>query len=75
MDVVMLGAVFSRQLSLFGAILEPGEIEQRFGTYFGIERIFHESNPRSGLIAVLSGKKKAPGYAVYLMTRNMEKSR
>jgi SAM-dependent methyltransferase len=62
--------LFLRRLSLFGAILEPGEIEQRFGKYFEIERIFVESNPRSGLFAVLSGKKKPPGYSVYLMTRN-----
>lgn len=65
--------LFLRRLSLFGAILEPGEIEQRFGEYFEIERIFHEINSRSGLIAIITGKKKAPGYAVYLMTRNKEK--
>ena len=62
-----------QRLSLFGAILEPGEIEQCFGAYFEIERIYHETNPRSGLIAILSGKKKATGYAVYLMTRNATK--
>jgi SAM-dependent methyltransferase len=64
--------LFLRRLSLFGAILEPGEIEQRFGKYFEIERIFHETNPRNGLIAILTGKKKAPGYAIYLMTRKDE---
>lgn len=61
--------IFLRRLSLFGAILEPGEIERRFGAYFEIERIFHETNPRRGMIAVFAGKEKAPGYAVYLMTR------
>jgi len=58
-----------RRFPLWGAILEPGEIEQRFGEYFEIERIFHETNPRHGLIAVMTGRAKAPGYAVYLMTR------
>ena len=66
--------ILFRRLSLFGAILEPGEINGRFGAYFEIERIFHETNPRHGLIAVMTGKEKAPGFAVYLMTRNTEKS-
>jgi SAM-dependent methyltransferase len=61
--------ILLRRLSLFGAILEPGEIEHRFGEYFEIERIFHETNPRHGLIAVMTGRAKAPGYAVYLLTR------
>jgi SAM-dependent methyltransferase len=58
-----------RRLSIYGAILEPGEIEHRFGENFEIERIFHETNPRHGPIAILSGKQKAPGYAIFLMTR------
>ena len=53
--------------------MRPGEVERRFGEYFDIERIFHETNPRHGMIAVFTGKEKAPGYAVYLMTRNTEK--
>jgi SAM-dependent methyltransferase len=63
-----------RRLSLFGAILEPGEIHERFGEYFTIEKIFHETNPRTGLVAIFSGKNKAPGYAVYLMMRKDEKT-
>jgi hypothetical protein len=53
--------------------MRPGEVERRFGEYFDIERIFHETNPRHGMIAVFTGKEKAPDYAVYLMTRNTEK--
>jgi SAM-dependent methyltransferase len=68
-----LERILLRRLSLFGAILEPGEIKRRFGAYFEIKRIFHETNPRHGLIAILTGKEKAPGYAIYLMTRNQEK--
>jgi 2-polyprenyl-3-methyl-5-hydroxy-6-metoxy-1,4-benzoquinol methylase len=66
--------ILFRRLSLFGAILEPGEIERRFGASFEIERIFHETNPRHGLIAVMTGRQKPPGYAIYLMTRNTEKT-
>ena len=66
--------ILLRRLALFSAVLEPGEIERRFGEYFEIERIFHETNPRHGMIAVFTGKEKAPGYAVYLMTRNTEKT-
>ena len=66
--------IFLRRLALFSAVLEPGEIERRFGEYFEIERIFHETNPRHGMIAVFTGKEKAPGYAVYLMTRKEEKT-
>lgn len=61
-----------RRLSLWGAILEPGEIQERFGKYFEIQRIFHETNPRVGPIAIFTGSKKAPGYAVYLMTRKVD---
>jgi SAM-dependent methyltransferase len=66
--------ILLRRLSIFGAILEPGEIERRFGEYFEIERIFHETNPRHGIVAVMTGKEKAPGYAIYLMTRKDEKT-
>ena len=66
--------IFLRRLALFSAVLEPGEIERRFGEYFEIERIFHETNPRHGMIAVFTGKEKAPGSAVYLMTRKEEKT-
>lgn len=65
--------ILFRRLSIFGAILEPGEIEHRFGEYFEIELIFHETNPRHGIVAVMTGRAKAPGYAIYLMTRNKEK--
>lgn len=62
--------LFLRRWSFIGGgILEPGEVEQRFGEYFDIEQIFHETNPRHGPLAILSGKQKAPGYAAYLMTR------
>ncbi|GMR09211.1 MAG: hypothetical protein BMS9Abin28_0029 [Anaerolineae bacterium] len=64
--------ILFRRLSLFGAILEPGEMERRFGEYFEIEQIFHETNPRHGMVAIMTGKEKAPGYAGYLMTRNIE---
>jgi 2-polyprenyl-3-methyl-5-hydroxy-6-metoxy-1,4-benzoquinol methylase len=63
-----------RRLSLWGAVLEPGEIQKRFGKYFEIERIYHETNPRVGVIVFLSGSQKAPGYAVYLMTRKVDMS-
>ncbi len=66
--------ILFRQLSLFGFILEPGEIDRRFGAYFEIERIFHETNPRQGLIAIFTKKGGAPGYAIYLMTRKSEKT-
>ncbi len=66
--------ILFRRLSLFGAILEPGEINGRFGAYFEIEHIFHEANPRHGLIAGMSGKQKPPGYAICMMTRNTVKT-
>jgi len=59
-------------LSHFGTILEAGEIERRFGEYFEIERIFHETNPRHGLISIMAGKQKPHVSAVYLMTRKEE---
>ncbi len=62
--------LFLRRWSFIGGgILEPGEVGQRFGKYFDIEQIFHETNPRHSPLAILAGKQKAPGYAVYLMTR------
>ncbi len=62
--------LFLRRWSFIGGgILEPGEVEQRFGEYFEIEQIFHESNPRHSPLAILTGKQKAPGYAAYLMRR------
>ena len=57
---------------IVGAILEPGEIERCLGAYFEIERIFHETNPRHRLIAIMTGKEKAPGYAIYLMASKEE---
>ena len=47
-----------RQLSFFGSLLEPGEIEQRFGEHFEVEQIFQETNPRHSPLAILSGKQK-----------------
>ncbi len=65
--------LFLRRWSFIGGgILEPGEVEQRFGKYFEIEQIYHETNPRNSPLAILTGKKKAPGYAVYLMRRRKE---
>jgi 2-polyprenyl-3-methyl-5-hydroxy-6-metoxy-1,4-benzoquinol methylase len=61
-------------MSHFGAIMEPGEIERRFGEHFKIERIFLETNPRHGLIAIMTGKQKPHVFVVYLMTRNTEKT-
>jgi SAM-dependent methyltransferase len=51
--------------------LEPGEVERRFGEYFEIEKILSETNPRHWPPAYLMGKHKAPGFAVYLMTRKV----
>ena len=46
--------------SLLASALQPGEVEQRFGGHFEIERIAGETD--------LSGWMR--GFAVYLMTRN-----
>lgn len=53
--------LFRLASGLFGAMaLEPGEVEQRFGEYFEIERIAGQ----------LDYSQWPPGYAVYLMARN-----
>lgn len=52
------------RLSLFGMAFEPGEVRQRFGHYFEIERIAGTERPDS--------KKLIAGTATYLMTRKGE---
>ncbi|TKJ29527.1 MAG: hypothetical protein CEE40_07885, partial [Chloroflexi bacterium B3_Chlor] len=55
----------------FELAFEPGEAERRFGERFEIEQIASETNPRHWLPTYLIGKHKAPGFAVYLMTRKV----
>jgi 2-polyprenyl-3-methyl-5-hydroxy-6-metoxy-1,4-benzoquinol methylase len=48
------------RMAIFGAMaLEPGEVEERFGEFFRIEKIAGD----------LAWSRFPPGYAVYLMTR------
>jgi hypothetical protein len=46
----------------------------RFGGYFEIECILHETEPRHGLIAGMSGTRNHRAALSFLMTRNTEKT-
>lgn len=59
-----------RRLGFWGAILEPGEIEKRFGALFEIEEIGREIRKTSHFPPIyMSGLQECPGHASYLLTR------
>lgn len=61
--LIMAGAALTSAIISSGSILRPGEIQNRFGKYFEIQRIYHETNPRVGPIVPFSEREKVPGYA------------
>lgn len=61
-----------RRLGVWGAIIEPGEVEKRFGDSFVIEEIAREAHQVSHFPTYMIGLQEFPGHASYLLTRKSE---